>query len=152
MTRQHIALWPRKAPIHCEVWGLPHERRCSSESMAEEGGALWRVRFLRTTTTLMRSSKDATNITARNPTATRQQEEIQLPSAWRTVTKPEWRLIIRKKANASAAEKLRMFRRDTDDWRVQIVLQIWYYMMVMVTLLSRVVNSASYFSFLSLSL
>lgn len=67
MTRQHIALWPRKAPIHCEVWGLPYERRCSSESMAEGGGALWRVRFLRTTTTLMRSSKDATNITARNP-------------------------------------------------------------------------------------
>lgn len=72
--------------------------------------------------------------------------------ARRTVTKPEWRLIIRKKANASAAEKLRMFRRDTDDWRVQIVLQIWYYIMVMVTLLSRVVNSASYFSFLSLYL
>lgn len=72
--------------------------------------------------------------------------------ARRTVTKPEWRLIIRKKANASAAEKLRMFRRDTDDWRVQIVLQIWYYIMVIVTLLSRVVNSASYFSFLSLYL
>lgn len=159
MTRQHIALWPRKAPIHCEVWGLPYERRCSSESMAEEAGALWRVRFLQTTTTLMRSSKDATNITARKPTATRQQEEIQLPSAWRTarghhteIVKPEWRLIIHKKANASAADKLRMFRRDTDDWRVQIVLQIWYYIMVMVTLLSRVVNSVSYFSFFPLSL
>lgn len=67
MTRQHIALWPRKAPIHCEVWGLPYEKRCSLERMAEGGGALWRVRFLRTTTTLMRSSKDATNITARKP-------------------------------------------------------------------------------------
>lgn len=72
--------------------------------------------------------------------------------ARRAVTKPEWRLIIHKKANASAAEKLRVFRRDTDDWRVQIVLQIWYYSMVMVTLLSRVVNSVSYFSFFSVSL
>lgn len=99
MTRQHIALWPRKAPIHCEVWGLPYERRCSSESMAEGGGALWRVRFLRTTTTLMRSSKDATNITARNPhsnpTAGRDSGAVRLahgarsPSdAWSYARKP----------------------------------------------------------------
>lgn len=50
--------------------------------MAEEGGALCRVRFLRTTTTLMRSSKDATNITARkphsNPTAGRDSVAVRL--------------------------------------------------------------------------
>lgn len=77
MTRQHIALWPRKAPIHCEVWGLPYER----------------VRFLRTTTTLMRSSKDATNITARkphsNPTAGRDSVAVRLAHGARSPSRSD---------------------------------------------------------------
>lgn len=68
--------------------------------------------FSWTTTTPLRSSKDATNIAALKPTATRHQEQTPLPSAWRAVTtprerivKPERRLTLRKKANASASER-----------------------------------------------